>query len=65
MRVYAKREDTGVDILIAIKCDGCKKEIRPNPQIASSGWTRTGTYFGYRDYRNIELDWCPDCEQDH
>ena len=59
MRVYAKREDTGRRILVAIACDVCDEEIKPSTGIRDSGWTKQGVYYGPGDYRNIELDLCP------
>ena len=47
-RIYAVREDNGKRILLALTCDedGCTAEIKPNPEISRSGWTKTGLTTG-------------------
>lgn len=42
MRIYAQREDGHGRVLVALKCDRCEVEIKPHPDIASSGWVKRG-----------------------
>lgn len=68
-RIYAIREGDGKRILAAIKCDRCGAEVKPNPQIASSGWEKGGQlpdHLPLALHRNRE-DWiywdhCPECK---
>ena len=41
MRVYAKREDNDVRVLVAIKCDVCDKETKPG-KANIVGWYKRG-----------------------
>lgn len=59
MRVYATRDDNQKRVLVAIKCDKCDAEIKPNPDISNSGWTTQGVYYGPGDDRNSQWDLCP------
>ena len=59
-RVCAVREDNQVQTLIAIKCDKCGAEIKPNPDIAKSGWTCGGWDNGLGTEK-VEWDHCPAC----
>jgi hypothetical protein len=43
--------------LAYIECDSCTNKIRPHPEIAGSGWMKTGQMPNYM----CERDWCPDC----
>jgi hypothetical protein len=59
MKIYAKREDNGERILVAIQCDDCDKEIKPNPAISESGWMIQGSIrCGKKEYEN---HYCPEC----
>ena len=60
MRIYAKREDNGVDVLIKICCDGCDTTIRPNPHIQDSDWMKEGFSDGPGE-PYITNNWCPEC----
>jgi hypothetical protein len=55
-RRYARDEDTGERFLHRIECDapGCRASIKPNPQIAESGWVKRG--YG----ADVTADYCPD-----
>ena len=61
-RIYARREDNGERILVAIQCDKCDAEIEPHPGIARSGWEQVqGAYYSPGDSRNTgRLYYCPD-----
>lgn len=61
-RIYGIREDDGRRILLSIRCDGmgCTEEIKPNPNISSSGWIRKGTDRGLGSDK-LEWDYCPGC----
>lgn len=59
--IYAVRDDDNRHVLIALKCDGCGAEIKPNPDIANSGWMRSGVYYAAGSDRNTEYYWCPGC----
>ena len=58
--VYAVREDNGKRVLVALQCDGCDAVIKPNPQIASSGWVYKGQDDGPGTDK-LRWDYCPDC----
>jgi len=64
-RIYAKREDDGRRILVEITCDtaGCDASIKPNSEIAKSGWCKRGQMFesdmGVKDA--YEWHHCPPC----
>lgn len=58
MRVYATTDD-GRRFLHEIKCDNCDAAIRPNPEIAKSGWTKHGRRVGDSDWETWE--YCHDC----
>jgi hypothetical protein len=57
--IYAVREDTGENFLLALKCDGCDVEIRPCPDIAQSGWVKKG-WTHPLGVKSRE-DYCPNC----
>jgi hypothetical protein len=57
-RIYATREDTGEKFLLALKCDRCGAEIKPNPDISQSGWMKRGWDNGVV---KSAIDLCPDC----
>ena len=59
MKVYATTKQ-GERFLAYLECDRCDARIRPHPEIAKSGWTKVGTYYGPGDDRNVESDLCPD-----
>lgn len=61
-REYGIRESDGARVLLLIRCDGpnCEEEIKPHPQIASSGWIRMGTDHGPGTDK-LEWDHCPRC----
>ena len=61
MRIYAVREDSKQKILVAIRCDRCDEEVKPHPNIAESGWVKTGVYYGPGHIDNSESDNCPAC----
>jgi hypothetical protein len=63
-RVYAIREDDQKRILVEISCDSCSAKIKPNPNIANSGWIKNGTD---RGLGTGELEWhyCPNCQGRH
>lgn len=63
-RVYAKREDSGAMVLVAIVCDraGCTASTKPNADIASSGWTKRG--FDRGPGMTVEYDGCPEHDAD-
>ena len=46
--------------LAYIECDSCDAKIRPAPDIADSGWMKTGTVSVAHGVE-FERDWCPDC----
>lgn len=58
-REYATR-DNGERVLLWATCDypGCEETIHPHSDIASSGWTKTGSDDGPGTDR-CEQDWCP------
>ena len=60
MRNYGTIE--GRKFLHSIRCDGrgCDAEIRPNPEITTSGWMKCGTDHGPGTDK-LEWDYCPDC----
>ena len=58
--VYAVREDNGKRVLVELQCDGCDAVIKPNPQIASSGWVYKGQDDGPGTDK-LRWDYCPDC----
>lgn len=64
MNIYAIREDNGERVLVAIRCDGvgCDAEIKPNPNIAKSGWTTTGVNCSGHPDKSHRWDWCPLCK---
>lgn len=43
-RIYAVEEGTSRRFLARIECDasGCEASIKPNPEIATSGWVKCG-----------------------
>jgi hypothetical protein len=59
-RIYAI-EDTGRRFLARIKCDYCGASIKPNPDIARSGWKKWGTFRPFGDGSDEEFYCCPDC----
>lgn len=63
MRIYVQREDDGKRVLVAIRCDGCGAEIRPNPEISKSGWEKHGWDHG-PGTEKFEVDYCPSCRGD-
>ena len=49
-------------ILVRIECDGCDATIKPHPEIAESGWMKTGVVIpGPRRNDVTRSDWCPTC----
>jgi hypothetical protein len=58
--IYAVREDTGERVLVAIQCDVCNAEVKPNPDIAASGWVEEGWYNGpgTRKFRQMYCEHC-------
>lgn len=58
-RIYATREDNGKKILVELVCDKCSDTIKPNPDIAQSGWTR----HGQKDHAGniFEYEYCAKC----
>ncbi len=60
MRIYAVREDDKKRILVEIQCDSCDARIKPNPQIAQSGWIKKGMYRG-PGTDQLEWHYCPSC----
>ena len=58
-RVYAETPQ-GERVLVRLECDGtdCKAHIKPNPQIAESGWMTKGWC-----ERGItcKSEYCPEC----
>ena len=60
MRIYAQREDGQCRVLVALKCDRCDAEIKPNRDIASSGWVKLGWDNG-TGTEKFETDLCPEC----
>ena len=59
--IYAIREDNGKKVLVALRCDKCGKEIKPNPDIAKSGWTIKGTYVFNNSGKTTEYFYCNEC----
>lgn len=61
-RVYATRDDTGERVLVEIQCDRseCRAAIKPNQDIAASGWTKRGERVGASVGDSIEWDFCPE-----
>jgi len=47
-------------VLLELECDGCGATIKPHPDIARSGWIKTGVYNG-PGTEKFEWDYCPDC----
>lgn len=56
-RIYAVREDDGKRVLVEISCDLCGKTIKPNPDIAQSGWLK----YGCMGSEEFDRYLCPDC----
>lgn len=66
-RVYAVVEGTEYRldperVLVRIECDGggCEESIKPHPEIAGSGWMKTGMVDA-QGRKLWEMDWCPSC----
>ncbi len=51
MKVYATT-DAGDRVLVKIVCDDCGAEMRPNPDIANSGWVKHGWSDGGQNYES-------------
>ena len=64
MRHYATLEDTGERVLHVISCDhaGCAAKIKPNPDIANSGWVKSGVinHIDGITVDRVDYDYCPD-----
>ncbi len=60
-RIYAREEDSGRRFLARIECDAasCRAFIRPNPNIAESGWIKCGQVDASGEHR-WERDYCDD-----
>jgi hypothetical protein len=56
-RVYAI-EESGKRHLVLIECDECEASIKPNPDIANSGWVKRGRDNG-PGTEKVERDYCP------
>lgn len=61
MRVYATVDGSNPSerVLVRLKCDGCDATIKPHPEIAQSGWMKTGAV--YPDGSKVQSEWCPEC----
>ena len=61
MRIYAELPD-GKKSLYSIRCDGigCDAELKPGPNISSSGWMKCGTDCGLGTDK-MEWDYCSSC----
>lgn len=60
-RVYAREEETDRRILIRLECDhpGCAAVLKPGPDVADSGWKKTGSDKG-TGTEKYESDFCSD-----
>ncbi len=61
-RVYANEEETGRRVLLRLECDepGCPAGIKPNPDIARSGWKKHGSYDAVARQDVAEFIYCPE-----
>lgn len=63
MRIYATEEGNGRKHLIALECDDCGVRIKPNPDIATSGWEKSGVRYTSSDNDWTEWHLCPGCQR--
>jgi hypothetical protein len=58
-RIYGKDENDK-PLLLALECDDCPARIKPNKDIASSGWTTRGQDNGPGTDK-LYWDYCENC----
>ena len=57
-RIYAIVEGSDERVLVRIECDFCDNSIKPNPDIAESGWMKSGNH---NDPGCYHVVYCPEC----
>jgi hypothetical protein len=60
---YAVLEGPPKRVIYEIECDCCGATIRPNPDIAQSGWEKRMTYEDtWRGTEVLTTHYCPRCK---